>query len=335
VYRPDETSNSVIDDLLRKLDTERSYRRSEETTWKQREQELMRDLSEIKLERKEILDRLQNSINADHIEMMQVGLNNKILESKRRARHLEQQRKHMDIVLADAKEAKALAEEQNRQLQARADNLENSMHSRRELETRAKRLRVINEENALCLDNLKAQLVAHRQQSSELKMQLDIMRVGEKELNMQLAALCGANNEAEMLKRKAKTLEQENLQSQQQLQQLQCQQQQAQTEFTHYFEYDGSPKKNPLPISKYGRLLLVDIGRQQQQRPISEKMMTGIADLWKTLGLGGGGGGGGGRRDDDEDISREQGTACQSKSWLSYDSSEVCVCPVKASYTSH
>ena len=68
----DEDACPVVEDLIRKLDMERVYRRSEEAKWRETEQLLRRQVQDLESEREQLLHRVQNSVHAEQIAAMQV-----------------------------------------------------------------------------------------------------------------------------------------------------------------------------------------------------------------------------------------------------------------------
>ena len=68
----DEDACPVVEDLIRKLDMERCYRRSEEAKWQDTEQQLRQQVQDLESERQLLLQRVQNSVHSDQIAAMQV-----------------------------------------------------------------------------------------------------------------------------------------------------------------------------------------------------------------------------------------------------------------------
>ena len=62
----------MVEDLIRKLDMERCYRRSEEAKWQDTEQQLRQQVQDLESERQLLLQRVQNSVHSDQIAAMQV-----------------------------------------------------------------------------------------------------------------------------------------------------------------------------------------------------------------------------------------------------------------------
>lgn len=123
--KDDDEQWPVLQELIRKVDVERAYRRTEEAKWKKREHDLLQELTALQCERDELCQRIQTSVGADQVASMQISLNRKMLEVKRQARELEKQCVHMKGQLAASEEACAAAHRDNRRLSNFAEQLRN------------------------------------------------------------------------------------------------------------------------------------------------------------------------------------------------------------------
>jgi hypothetical protein len=112
-----EDDSDVLQDLMRQLDRERNYRRSEEAKWKARVDEQTGQLAMLDREREQLKARLDKCVEAGSVASLQVSLNNKVIEAKRRERKIEQEREELQGELAQALAAKTAAEERAQMLQ--------------------------------------------------------------------------------------------------------------------------------------------------------------------------------------------------------------------------